>query len=315
MENENIDYSGSESARQFERLEENLNRIYPETDKRQKETKELLVTFALYLEGHKLAQNLTSQRAYLRTRFEAAASSDLKRRLVKSLADIAEFRRTYWNRDFIRTLDSVHLNDSIDWLKLSCTFISDMKTRLAIPIMARYWLQYQQDRDDVNFVDAVMALTAFLVLRRSITGNTGGIDSVFRKMMETLCIGLDGSNTILSLDDFKALLREKLAARHVGMKDKETWVSQVSEVPLADRSQPLCRFLLFAAANNAMPDPQNQGLLIRDDVIPGDQLAFLNFRTWQSKKYATVEHVAPESNSHWRLGRRDFTCGRIPVIR
>ena len=48
-ESNNAGYSGSESARQFERLEENLNQIFPETDKRQRETKELLVTFALYL--------------------------------------------------------------------------------------------------------------------------------------------------------------------------------------------------------------------------------------------------------------------------
>ena len=106
-QNENTGYRGSESEKQFERLEENLNHIYLETDKRQRETKELLVTFALCLEGHKLAQNLTSQRAYLRAKFEEAANSDLKRRIIQSLADIAEFRQSYWNRDSIRSLDSV----------------------------------------------------------------------------------------------------------------------------------------------------------------------------------------------------------------
>ena len=296
-ENQNPNFSGSDSAKHFERLEENLNQIYPETDKRQKETKELLVTFALYLEGHKLPLNLASQRNYLRSKFDDAANPNLKRQMVQSLADIAEFRQTYWNRDSIRTLDSIHHNDTSDWLKLCCTFISEMKTSLALPIMARYWRQYKQDKTEDTFADAVKALTAFLVLRRSITGNTGRIDSDFRKMMETLCIGIDNSNSLLSLDDFKKMLREYLATPRIGVENKETWVSQVCEVPLADYSKPLCRFLLFAASNNAMVDQENPGLLTRDEVIHGDQLSYLNFRKWRDSKYATVEHVAPISIS------------------
>ena len=296
-ENENIDYSSSESARQFERLDKNLNRIYPETNKRQKETKDLLVTFALYLEGYKLAQNLTSQRAYLRTKFEEAANTNLKRGIVQSLADIAEFRQTYWNRDSIRSLDSIHRNDSSDCLKLCCTFISDMKTSLAIPIMARYWVQYKQDGAEGKFVDAVKALTAFLVLRRSITGNTGRIDSDFRKMMRDLCIGLDGSNSPIGLDDLEAMFKDNLAAPRIEVKNKETWVERARDVPLADYSQPLCRFLLFAASNNARSDQENPGLLKRQGVVHSDELAFLNYSKWLDAKYATVEHVAPESNS------------------
>ena len=296
-ENKNPSFSGTESARQFERLEENLNHIYPETDKRQRETKELLVTFALYLQGHKLALNLTSQRAYLRAKFEETTNSNLKRRIVQSLADIAEFRQTYWNRDSIRTLDSIHHHNISNWLKLCCTFISEMRTSLALPIMARYWIQYQQDKIEDTFTDAVKALTAFLILRRSITGNTGRIDSDFRKMMGTLCTGLDNSNSLLSLDDLKKMLREYLAASPIRVENKETWVSQVCEVPLADHSRPLCRFLLFAASHNARTDQKNPGLLKREDVIRSDELAFLNYSKWQDDKYATVEHVAPVSNS------------------
>ena len=317
-ENQNPNFSGSDSAKHFERLEENLNQIYPETDKRQKETKELLVTFALYLEGHKLPLNLASQRNYLRSKFDDAANPNLKRQMVQSLADIAEFRQTYWNRDSIRTLDSIHHNDTSDWLKLCCTFISEMKTSLALPIMARYWRQYKQDKTEDTFADAVKALTAFLVLRRSITGNTGRIDSDFRKMMETLCIGIDNSNSLLSLDDFKKMLREYLATPRIGVENKETWVSQVCEVPLADYSKPLCRFLLFAASNNAMVDQENPGLLTRDEVIHGDQLSYLNFRKWRDSKYATVEHVAPISISGggWdqEIYKRSHTCHTIGNI-
>ena len=295
FENEETVYSGSKTEEYFKKLEENLN--YIETDKRQTATKELLVTFALYLEGHKLAQNLVAQRAYLRGRFDQAKNLDFKRRMVQSLADIAEFQQTYWNRDSIQIPDDLPSSEVSDWLKLCCTFLSDMRTRLAIPIIARYWVQHRQDSDWEALISVVKALTAFLVLRRSRTGNTRGIDSDFRKMMETLCIGLNDSNSLLSLDDFKQMLRKYLAVPRIGVKNKETWVSRVCEVPLADHSRPLCRFLLFAASDNAMVDEEKQGLLTRDGVKPSDQLAFLDIRKWQGDKYATVEHVAPESNS------------------
>jgi hypothetical protein len=317
FESDNTGYSGSDSATHFARLEQNLNHIYPETDKRQRETKDLLVTFALYLEGHKLPLNLGSQRTYLRSKFDEAADSNLKRRMVQSLSDIAEFRKTYWNQDFIRTLDSIHHQNTSDWLKLCCMFISDMKTSLALPIMARYWKQYQQDGNEDTFADAVMALTAFLVLRRSITGTTGGIDSDFRKMMKTLCTGLDDSNSLPSLDELKETLRGYLAVPPIRVIDKKTWVSQVCEVSLANRSQPLCRFLLFAASDNARTDQENPGLLTREQVIPSDQLAYLNFSKWQDDKYATVEHVAPVSNSGgWKdeIYKRSHTCHTIGNI-
>ena len=315
----NISFGETESGRQFERLEENFNHVFLENDKRQKETKELLVTFALYLEGRKLPENLASQRAYLREKFDGEANSNLEFQIVQSLADIAEFRQTYWNRDSIRKLDSIHENKTSDWLKLCCTFISEMKTSLALPIMARYWAQYQQDENESTFADAVMALTAFLALRRSSTGTTGGIDSDFRDMMKKkLCLGSNYSNSLLSLDELKDMLRGYLAASRIGVEDKETWVSRVCEVPLASSSKPLCRFLLFAASHNAEMDQENPGLLTRAKVIPGDQLAYLNFGKWQDSKYATVEHVAPDSkpDSGWdeEIYRQQYTRHTIGNI-
>ena len=296
-ENKNLSFSRTESAKHFERLEENLNRIYPETDKRQKETKDLLVTFALYLEGHRLPLNLASQRTYLRSKFDKALDSNLKRQMVQSLADIAEFRQTYWNRESIRNLDSTYHNDTSDWLKLCCMFISEMKTSLALPIMARYWEEYKKDITSDAFVDVVKSLTAFLVLRRSITGTTGGIDTDFKKMMIKLCKDLDDSNLLPCLDDLKKMLREYLETGRTKLENREDWVSRVCEMPLANHSRPLCRFLLFAASDNAMMDQENPGLLTREKVIRSDQLAFLNFSKWQDDKYATVEHVAPVSES------------------
>lgn len=298
-------YVGSETELHFNRIKENLNDIYPETEKRQKATKELLVTFALYLEGYKLPLDLAFQRNYLRTKFDKVKDRGHKRRFVQSLADIAQFRQSYWNRDSIPGLNINCPNDVSERLKLCCMFILEMNTSLAIPVLARYWMQYRHDDNAVAFANAVQAVTAFLVLRRSITGTTGKIDADFRKIMKGesqsensgLCVGLDHSNSLLSLDKLKETLRGYLEAPTIGVKNKGTWISRASEVGLAEYSRPLCRFLLFAASNNARPDTKNPGLLTREGITKSDELDFLNFRSWQDDKYATVEHVAPNSNS------------------
>ena len=305
-------YSGSKAEADFKRLEANLNDIYPETEKRQQSTKELLVTFALYLQGHKLPLDLASQRLYLRTKFEEARDRDLKRKIVESLADIAEFRQTYWNQDSIPLLNTRHSKEVSAQLKLCCTFISEMKTSLVSPILARYWVQYRRDRDEHAFTEAVQALTAFLVLRRSITGNTGRIDSDFRKIMKDepqsedsgFSVGLDYSNSLPSLDMLKETLRRYLMAPAIRVENKETWLSRACEVGLADYSRPLCRFLLFAASHQARPNLNEPGLLTREKVRKSDELDFLNFDKWQDDRYATVEHVAPnsDSSSGWDKG-------------
>ena len=59
-------FEGSESQRCLAKLRENLDEVFVQTELRQKATKELLVSFALYFEGHKLGMPLNAQRTYLR---------------------------------------------------------------------------------------------------------------------------------------------------------------------------------------------------------------------------------------------------------
>ena len=310
FENKNSGYRGSESEQAFERIEEHLNDIYKETEKRQNATKDLLITFALYLEGYRLSRDLASQRAYLRNIFDKVQEPKKKRKVVESLADIAEFRRRYWNLESIHDLTTSNPErDNI--LKLCCRFIIDMKTSMALPILARCWVEYRKNNISIDtFVDSVKAVTAFLVLRRSVTGGTGGIDTDFRKIIkgnlqnnnEPFCVGSEHSNSLPSLQDLKTTLRKYLETARIGVNNKETWINKVSKRGLAEHSAPLCRFLLFAASHNAESYSRKLGLLTRKDIIPAPNINFLSFENWDGEKYATVEHVAPQSlkeNTDW----------------
>ena len=292
-------YDGSFSEQQFGRLAKDLHELYPETNVRQRETKDLVVSFALYYAGRRLGLELGAQRTFLRSEFQRARNGEAgsAKRYIESIADVAEYRRHYWKIAGIRGLDAIHsgYGERIDSLKLCLAFISDMNTSLAIPILARYWTQYRGDGDEERFLKATRSVTAFLAIRRAVTGGTGGIDSDFRSIMQK--IHVTSKEPLLNSEDLNEELRRVLAKERIGVRDRETWVAKAREVPMGMFSNHLCRFLLFAAADGAHLDAQKSGLLSREGVIPAPERYFLNFPTWHQGQYATVEHVAPADPS------------------
>ena len=304
-------YKNSPSEISFNEIE-NLNTYEGHPEKRQNATKDLLVTFALYLEGRKLLRELNPQRMYLRSIFNRIPIPqkrtkrkvvESKRKIVESLKYVAEFRHKYWNSETIPNLPASS-KERNNLLNLCFGMISDMNTKMTLPILARYWVEFEKENsiDSDTFVDAVKAVTAFLVLRRSVTGGTSGIDTDFRNIVKdgdgnvSICVGLDHSRSFLGLSDLKETLRKYLDER-VDVRDKKTWVEKAAGVGLAKRSIPLCRFLLFVASHKAKMDEKNPGLLTHEDVILDSNNDFLNFENWRSEKYATVEHVAPQSQA------------------
>ncbi len=305
FENERAGFSGSQCQEEWESMESTLAETYSESAKQQIETKQMLTSFALYFDGHKLPLDLTNQRRYLQERFRQAAalSTDTARGFVRSLSEMAEFRLQYWDRTAIDALgiSAVGTKES-DSLKLCLRFIADMNTSLAIPILARYWSEYGEAQ---FFLSATKAVTSFLALRRSVTGGTARIDSDFRRLMgntpnsggDPLCIGPRLSNQLLSIESLKKELRKFLREPRIGVEDKVSWMAKVKEVEFGLQApRPLCRFLLLAAAHNARPDESHPGLLTDTDVIEGSDLDFFNHRNWVGQKYATVEHIAPDAD-------------------
>ncbi|MCY4641134.1 MAG: DUF262 domain-containing HNH endonuclease family protein [Gammaproteobacteria bacterium] len=305
-------YSGSESEEAFSQIDEHLNELYSSPDARQKETKELIISYALYVDGTKQPKDLSSQRKYLRSRFdkiEKDAQTDDVRRFVMGLGKMAYFRRYYWEKEGIQGLLSFYPSLEVDELQLCLRFIRDMNMSVVIPAVARYWHKYDQNKDLDQFLIAVRALTAFVVLRRAATGTTAGIDTDFRTIMgkqlprgmDPLCAGLAHENKLPSPIELKELLVHYLKARRVGVVDEESWISRIRENPLAQQSRPLVRFLLLAAADQSQPINGKPGLWTRKNVIRTDEREYLTYKCWTDEKYSTVEHIAPESrpDSGW----------------
>lgn len=308
FENGQEGYSGSQSKLDWELMESTLAEAYSGPASQQIETKQMLTSFALYFDGHKLPLDLTRQRRYLRDRFREARDRgpDNARGFVRSLSDMVEFRSQYWKKSAIDGLGVSALGpEESDSLKLCLRFIADMNTSLAIPTLARYWSEYGEYDIDHSFLSATKAVAAFLALRRSVTGGTARIDSDFRHLMastpqsggDSLCVGPTLSNLIFSIDALKRELRKFLSQPRIGIKDKVSWLAKAREIEFALQApRPLSRFLLLAAAHNARPNESRPGLFKTIDVVEGADLDFFNHRNWIGPNYATVEHIVNNDN-------------------
>jgi hypothetical protein len=301
-------YAGSPSELAFTRLQQLIDEKFPDTSAKQSETKALIISFGLYIEGGKLAENLASQRTFLRTRYDKASATSRAnaQRFVKEIADMAEFRHLYWSRKGIETLGACHDAARLDEVQLLISFLAATKSYLVLPILARYWRPDLKQTDDAQFLDVLRAVTAFLVLRRAATGTTAGIDSDFRAIMAPvgsgsnkfgLCAGVNVANPVLDLTALRAALRKLLAKSKVNITDRGKWIGQAVDNPLYQQSREIARFMLFVAADRAMPSQAEPGCWTKDGVKLNDnQNVFLDFKTWHSILYATVEHVAPDND-------------------
>ncbi len=309
FESKKSGYEGSESELSFKKISENLDERFPETSRKQTETKELIVTFALYLEGQKLPKDLAAQRNFLRRSYDGATIGGTisAQKYVEALAKAAEFRRFYWESGGIEELAKFHNHATVDEVQLLTSLTSDMKTSLALPILLRYWqpdLKQENDKEN-RFVQALKAIIAFVVIRRAATGGTAGIDSDFRAIMAPcegrgasrkfgLYAGIDNKNPVMSPDGLKQALKTLLQHK-LRTLDKSRWIETVVANPLYQQSKGLARFMILSAGHQAIPSTNEPGIWEKPERISKHTNDFCNYRTWKNSCYATVEHIAPDT--------------------
>jgi hypothetical protein len=309
-------YAGSPSEVAFGRLNTLIDEAYPATIEKQNETKALIVSYGLYLEGYKLPENLASQRNFLRTRYDKAAakSRENSHRFIRQLADMAQFRHLYWSPKGIEKLGAYHDASRLDEVQLLASFLMATKSYLVLPILARYWQPNLKQAGDALFLDVLRAVTAFLVLRRAATGTTAGIDSDFRAVMAPagsgankfgLGAGVETNHAVLDIAKLREALRILLAKSKAKVTERDKWVGQAADNPLYVQAREISRFMILVAADQAVATTDKTGQWTKAGVkAAANQNGYLNFTTWRSTDYATVEHVAPdtEKSGDWDAG-------------
>ena len=302
-------FSGSGAEVAFDRIKEHLDDRYVDTTKKQQETKELIVSFALYMNGKKIAENLAAQRNYLRPNFLLATRSGHVNasRFINALADMAEFRWYYWTSDSGGDLSRYHANSELGEVRLLMSFLQDMRTSLVLPVLARYWNPNIKGQAETQFTEVLRAITAFLVLRRAASGTTAGIDSELRALMSRgaaedfgLCAGVEEEYDLPGVGELKAALKASLedSKFRIAQNNKQEWVQRAADNPLYNQARALVRFMLFTAAHQSRSSGTNKGCWEKEGVKPDLARNFLTPEVWGGELYRTVEHIAPDRPSN-----------------
>ncbi len=294
-------YEKSPSKHIFESIDEYLDELTEASksqDKskiRESESKQLVITFALFTRGERISKHLASQRRNLCGWYSKYKNDpDKGQEFVRRLGEVSEFRRCFWHRGSVgeQLPNMPSRRETLFYVE----FLRSMKHTLAIPILLRYYSDYKKSGDENDFLRACRATAIFVAMWRAYTGGTGGIDLKFRKIMEGgdingsqskgLKLGKDLSNPILAIEELKRLYRILLKKK---IESKKLWMETASSQPLYSASGDLCRFILLVAAHSAY--------LEGEKLVKGKESAGTNYQQYEQyidEKHSTIEHIAPQ---------------------
>lgn len=297
-------YVGSDSEAIFENIEAHMAQ-YKTNDQKNKEARASIIQLALYADARKLGGGLSDQRSFLRTHFNrSTTTAQAKRDFVKCFGEIIDYRRRFWNK----TQLSNELRSAADKeMALFClAFVRDLNNSLTVPVLTRYLVEAESQNNPALFVEAVKAVTAFLVLRRGATGGTQGIDDDYRKLMShghaegsdsrgPLKVGDSGvRNAVPDIATFREYLRSYLEKMSSDFTDRTNWLQYFTQQPIyKSTGYNLCKFYLLCAEHYSRPDPETPGLIRRERN--NRETDCLNLSTWESDEFGSIEHIAPDN--------------------
>jgi len=300
-------YKGSVSKIYFEEIAEILDEPNLTTTQKQNITRDAITNAVLLTSGEKLGHETSAQRARLRSHFDkATAKNDVSARsYIKNIRNVILFRDAYWQSDYEK-LGNYHTAKNLEQVKFLIAIIGGLKTHLALPILQRYWSPLIKKEDQTEFLEVIQAVVAFILLRRSFTGGTAGIDTELRKLMSTnlntdstkasafLKTGIEESHRRPSSAELRAGLKASLKKGRHQFSTKEAWISRAASNPLYEQSGVLCRALHLLAADMCEADSKNPGHWLRKGIKSSANLKRANYATWMLETVKTVEHIAPQ---------------------
>lgn len=298
----------SPSYQSFQRI----MKVFEDVDKHQNKislTNELVLTSALVYSGKQVSNKFSEQYKWIKNTFTTIQTIEDKRRFVEIVGDISDFYEGAWrlrNTQIPDIISGLEENEERELASFLISYLRDANSKLSAPILAVFYQQLlQEDRDKgKDFVNVIKACVAFFTLWRSAFG-TSGLDDIYRHF-------LTGYDKNVKVNPFCITKRtQKLASSELvnyfrkvlefkGINNKNSWQYRANRGLTYDNVKVICRFCLFIATKDCIPDSKIPGL-----VKIGAEGTTSNIFTpahWQSKDLRTLEHVAPQhklNTSSW----------------
>lgn len=304
IESEGLEeYETSVSYDHMQSIEKYLE-SFTKAKARQKETYNLLRSFALAESGNKLPSDPVDQRQYMRNQYGSLMNKEEERSFVENLKHVAEFMEKAWKQEGRPFSDIAEFVDR-DEVLMCMDVLRRADHHITIGPLVRFYSQVlsASGRFRDNAIDelegAIKAMTAFFALWRGAGRTTGALADQYRELMrkgfekegiEPFCRYQQGRKTpILTAEKLRKALKYALGkGRTLAITSKEDWVKLSVERPIYRVSQPLTRFLLFASFHRTLEDG-------RDPSFPTKEPRGIQMFTWTKwDSDLTIEHVAPQ---------------------
>ena len=270
-------------------------------EQKNRRTNELLRTFALCYEGHKLGNKFSEQRRWMTRTYEKQLSSiNEKREFMGRLARTASFYYFAWYME--ESTDPYRINGlenhpNGEVASLLVRYLQHANSGLSAPILARFYGQAVEGESSYDeFIEGAKACAAFFTLWRS-ANSTSGLDDIYRNYFK-------GSNApvVVGKHDWKehpqpassASLKkyflEILTDR--GIAEQDSWIEASERFLLYSELKTICRFILFIASHDRAKDSSSPGLTVKGTK---GSFILLDLKQWMAKDFKSLEHVAPQN--------------------
>ena len=297
---EGTQWQTSIAKRHFDDIEELFERTRTNEQKNRR-TNELLTAARLCLDGMKLGNKFSAQHKWIRNVYGSTLSTATERNeFLEKVAGLASFYYTAW---YMEDENKPHLIRAIEnhpegeLASMLVQYLRDASSDLSAPILARFFGQIPEGEHFADeFVEATKACAAFFTLWRT-ARSTAGLDEIYRRYfrgsqasvkVDSHCWG-SGTQIVYS-DGLKAYFNDVLS--HHGLTGKESWITESERFLMYTEIRTVCRFVLFLAGDQRVPDPGRPGLTSQGNT---GLCGLLNLATWRSKDLRSLEHVAPQS--------------------
>ena len=297
-------YKNSRSRAFMEPIENYLGK-FKKAQERQNGTNQLLLPFALAETGEKLSKRHSDQRRYLRDQYDKWQTPEERHKFLQHLSYTAIFIEDAWKKSDDAFESTAFPDRSV--ILMCMDVLGKLNHEIAIGPLVRFYSHVQLDSSDfsettiLELEKAIKTITAFSAFWRGIGKTTGDLASQYRELMEkgfdelgnqAFCRCPENGRplTNLTANKLQEALKYVLKDRG-GINSKDDWVRLSSEQAIYKASQPLARFLLFAAMHNTDADEENPGLRLVG------RKGVLNMLLWEKwKEDLTIEHVAPQES-------------------
>ncbi len=275
----------------LDRIDEHIQSIPLKS--RGKESREIVNAFIGYLSGEKTEDHLTWQRNKLVALYNESIANSYAPDLILRLDEIVQFRKKFWDKKSI--LLQLDANENRNELLTYFCYFKDLNSSLTVPILARFVNIFT----DLELFKVTKALAMFTLLWRLSHSNTAGIDSVYRKLMfgtkdyAPLSAGKISANRALSVDEIINFLSSELIRKKIG--NQGDWANKFKGVQIYAVSTVSAKLALLVAHHKAAPIDDKSSLMTKENVKLTDNNDFLNFATWRSEHYESLEHIAPQN--------------------